>query len=258
VCYNAGVDHAQGRESGAVQAPMTKPHDGSRPDPCVLLWHPEGRPESPLLAEALSKRNLPIRRVTDPYAALALACRIHGPVGGGPAATPVALVLSDREQLRRVEEVLAGLDRHAPLAVVWSFEDGGGKPALKPVVRKKPDIPSEPTVVVRPGGGLGPDGHRAAARSNGSPDALDRLAAPSLRLTDAVEPVLADRERDPAENAGSVPGVEPETDAPERPESSADAADKEDAGDAGTSLSDEELDMLLGDTGTGPARPGSA
>lgn len=237
----------------------------------MLLWHPADRPESPRLAEALSKRHLPIRRVTDPYAALALACRIHGPVSDGPAATPVAVVLSERDRLPRVDEVLAGLDRYAPLAVVWSFEDHGGKPALKPVVRRKDELPSEPTVVVRPNAGLGPEGHRAAARSNGAQDALDRLAAPSLRLTDAADletpepemadPEIADPEQHLGENEDAGAVVETEAD---RPESSAQEADKqnEGAGDAsgegGTSLSDEELDMLLGDTGSDPARPGSA
>lgn len=252
-CYNRVVTHAQGRETSLPEPPQAERLHG----PCVLLWHPDGRPESPKLAEALRKRGLPIRRVADAYAALAQACRIHGPVSEGPAATPVALVLSERDRLSHVNEVILELERHAPHAVVWSFEDAGGRPALKPVVRRKTDAPTEPTVVVRPNGGLGPGGHRAAARGS-SGDPLDRLAAPNLRLTDVEEPEIEGQQRDPGLNGVPVSDVPVQRGAPDGPKPEDSTADNEDSGDVGTSLSDEELDMLLGETGSGPARPGSA
>ncbi|MEM9065548.1 MAG: hypothetical protein AAGB51_08680 [Planctomycetota bacterium] len=209
----------------------------------VVLWHPHGRPESPRLAESLAARGLDVVRVTDQYAAVAQVCVTHGPASSRSGSRrPVALVLVEPSLLPALDGVLAGLGLHAPNAVIWTFEESDSGPTLRAYSERKPAQaapPAKPEVVVRPKAGLGAGGHRAASRPS-APDALDRLPGPNLRLTeDTADPVNG-------QPSNPVPVERPAPDHQAHTEAQAEAPEQSPAAQESGTLTDEELDMLLG------------
>lgn len=91
---------------------------------CVV-WHaPETRVPEPLLRR-LRDRNVPITVATDPYAAMAFACRPGDPADPKHDA-PRVLLLVDPDHLPRAGEVVLCLQLYAPETVPWIFDPAGG------------------------------------------------------------------------------------------------------------------------------------
>lgn len=89
----------------------------------AVVWAPPGaEPPRPLLA-SLDRRGVEVTPVTDPYAALAHACRLASAArqSGEPAVGGVILVLCEPEALPQVRAVHAMLQRFAPRVTCWWF-----------------------------------------------------------------------------------------------------------------------------------------
>jgi hypothetical protein len=212
---------------------MEGPPEGARQDGdatfVVVLWHDPGSPVPDQLAAALGSKGIVTTRVTNPFMALAVLCRLSHRAAERPDQT--ALVILSPERLADAPAVCDAATKYASTARRWMFGPATN-PVLRPIVEADVDAWRGPTAAPMPEVKVMPGAARAArARPATPPPPASYRASPSagpaLRLTGdgPLDPLVK-----PADGeGGELAGQEAET-----PRSS-------------TLLSAEELRMLLGD-----------
>lgn len=176
------------------------------PAQCVLWLDPRTGEPGALFA-ALSGRGVQVIRVGGPYAALGEVCRL------GRSGRRVILLLVEPRSLDESGRVFDAVQRFAPAAACWAYEEGAN-PKLRAVVESEVEAwpggepePVPPEVIIRTRGdarvasagrqagvqpqlrlvdegGLDPEGQRSEMIGGGASDAADPAGpAPRHMLT---------------------------------------------------------------------------
>jgi hypothetical protein len=213
---------------------MEGPPEGARQDGdatfVVVLWHDPASAVPDQLAAALGSKGIVTTRVTNPFMALAVLCRLSHRAAERPDQT--ALVILSPERLADAPAVCDAASKYASTARRWMFGPASN-PVLRPIVDADVETwrgPAAPMPEVK----VVPGAVRAAKMRPATPPPplsyrASPAGAPALRLTGdgPLDPLVKPADGD----GGELAGQEAKAETPR----------------ASTLLSAEELRMLLGD-----------